>query len=244
MKAITCSQCGALVTEISTRDKFANCNYCGAKILIEENKERIIEIDKKEANTLRKLDPAERNRLFQTMVEQNNDYRGHKETADTLRILIVIVLIALPIIAPILITSYFKSKARQDTNSNKVQFVSTQTTPTPQTVYQPTETLPDINYETYVQYDTSIDVDLISQPVIEMGNLPSSDVNELKKTVFATRKIRVRVTIEENGDVSEAKALNGHKILQESSVEAAKKTLFAARKKKTTAVLTYIYILQ
>lgn len=244
MKAITCSQCGALVTEISIRDKFADCNYCGAKILIEENKERIIEIGKKEANTLRKLDPAERNRLFQTMVEQNNDPKGHKETADTFKILLTIGLIAFAIIAPILIVSYFKSKDRQDSNSNRVQFASTPTASTPEIIYQTSEPLPDINYETYVQYDTSIDVDLIKHPVIPMENLPTSDINELKKTVFATRKIRVRVTIEENGDVSEAKALNGHQILQESSVEAAEKTLFAARKKKTTAVLTYIYILQ
>lgn len=47
MKAITCPQCGALVKKISLRDKFVPCDYCGAKILFEENKERIIEIPDK-----------------------------------------------------------------------------------------------------------------------------------------------------------------------------------------------------
>lgn len=77
---------------------------------------------------------------------------------------------------------------------------------------------------------TAINVDLIEFPEIKPEQLPTTDTDKLKKTVFAVRKVRVRITIDEKGDVTGTKALNGHTVLRESPVEAAKKSLFAARK--------------
>lgn len=248
MKAITCSQCGALIKRISLKDKFAFCDYCGAKILIGENKERIVEIIEKESTqpsnrVLPKLDAAERDRLFRTMVELNNDDTVYDDTRHTLKVLAVIGIIAFFVFAPVILVAFFAAKAKKE-NTKKVEFVSTPAPTTPEIIYQQQESLPDIKYRSYVQYNTNIDADLIELPIIRLEQLPTTDLKELKKTVFAQRKIRVRITIDENGDVSEAKALNGHQVLQESSVEAAKKSLFSTRKKRTTTVLTYIYILE
>ncbi len=248
MKAITCSQCGALIKRISLKDKFANCDYCGAKILIEENKARIIEIRDKVTppppnRTFPQLDKRERDRLFQTMVELNNDADSNDDTKKVLKAISAVFVIGLFIILPIIFVAVFKS-ANSKSNNKKTDFVSTQKTSSPEISYPTQEPLPDIKYRSYVQYNTDIDADLVEIPVIKLEQLPTTDLLELKKTVFATRKIRVRITINANGDVSEAKALNGHQVLQDSSVEAAKKSLFSSRKRKTTTVLTYIYILE
>jgi DNA-directed RNA polymerase subunit RPC12/RpoP len=248
MKAITCSQCGALIKRISLKDKFANCDYCGAKILIEENKERIIEIRDKVTpqppkRTFPQLDKRERDRLFNTMVELNNDADSYDDTKKVLKIILAVFVISLFIFVPVILVAIFKA-ANTEKNKKKAEFVSVEKTPKPEIVYQTPAPLPDIKYRSYVQYNTNIDADLIEIPVIKLEQLPTTDLKELKKTVFANRKIRVRITINENGDVIEAKALNGHQVLQESSVEAAKKSLFSSRKRKTTTVLTYIYILE
>lgn len=47
MKAITCSQCGALITDISFKTNFVQCKYCNAKVVFID--EKIIEISKREA---------------------------------------------------------------------------------------------------------------------------------------------------------------------------------------------------
>lgn len=248
MKAITCSQCGALIKRISLKDKFANCDYCGAKILIEENKGKIIEIrdgvtPPPPKRTFPQLDKRERDRLFQTMVEQNNDSDSYNDTKKTVNVSLVIFIIGFLTIAPIILVAISKI-ASEKKNTKKAEFANVEKTPTPAIVYQTQEPLPDIKYRAYVQYNTDIDADLVEVPVIRLEQLPTTDQTELKKTVFAQRKIRVRITINENGDVSDVKALNGHQVLQDSSVEAAKKSLFSSRKRKTTTVLTYIYILE
>lgn len=248
MKAITCSQCGALIKRISLKDKFAHCDYCGAQILIEENKKRIIEIRDEVTppppkRTFPKLDKRERDRLFKTLVEQNNDANSYDDTRKTLTVVLAIFAIGLFTFVPIVLVAIFKA-ANSVKNTKKADFVSVEKTPTPKIVYPTPKPLPDIKYRSYVQYNTDIDADLLELPVIRLEQLPTTDLKELKKTVFANRKIRVRITIDENGDVSEANALNGHQVLRDSSIEAAKKSLFSSRKRKTTTVLTYIYILE
>ena len=44
MKAITCSQCGALIKGISMQKKVAECLYCGSEMFLENFKEKVIEI--------------------------------------------------------------------------------------------------------------------------------------------------------------------------------------------------------
>lgn len=53
MKAITCSQCGALIKQIRKRDKFAQCEYCHAAIPI--LKDKIFEISEKKAKEQERL---------------------------------------------------------------------------------------------------------------------------------------------------------------------------------------------
>jgi hypothetical protein len=53
MKAITCSQCGALIIEISPECIFVNCDYCNAKIRIID--EKLLEISRREAEEAEKV---------------------------------------------------------------------------------------------------------------------------------------------------------------------------------------------
>src|SRR5688572_29977656 len=41
MKAITCPQCGAIIRKIPDKDLLAVCDYCEAKIILPDNKEKI-----------------------------------------------------------------------------------------------------------------------------------------------------------------------------------------------------------
>lgn len=101
-----------------------------------------------------------------------------------------------------------------------------------------------MTYKTYVKYDSSLGAEHIEQPMIEPEQLVKFTNEEFIKDVFRDKRIQVEITIEKTGEVTGAKALNGHEILQEISVKAAQKTLFSARRQPKKATLTYIFILE
>lgn len=70
MKAITCSQCGALIKRIDTKDKFVACEYCHAKIPIQKEKVFVIHEQIPPKPKLRKLSDKEKNQIF-TSVDDN-----------------------------------------------------------------------------------------------------------------------------------------------------------------------------
>lgn len=241
MKAITCSQCGALVKEISLKDKFAFCDYCGAKIRLEENK--IIEFRPPQPK-LKPIVGKDRERLFEQTLRQNNDDNSYNDTKKVINIILVIIFGSCLVFTPLYLAAIFKKREPvEETKPANIRKI-VETTPEPVQIYETPKPIPNISYRAYVQYNTNIGADYIEIPTIPGEKLPTDDIKELKKTVFAQRRIRVRVTIDENGEVIDAKAQNGHQILQESSVQAAKKSLFSNRKKQATTMLTYIYILE
>ncbi|MGI9054536.1 MAG: hypothetical protein ACR2F2_01905 [Pyrinomonadaceae bacterium] len=240
MKAITCSQCGALVKEISLKERFADCNYCGAKIRLEENK--IIEFRQPEPK-LKAFADKERELLFEDMLEQNNDADSYNDGNKVMNVLAIFLVIGIFVGLPILLFNAFNSEPEQKRKTPIPNPTSQSIPKSPLVIKMPTPH-PSISYRAYVQYNSDIGADYVEIPSIEMAKLPTGDIKELKKTVFAQRRIRVRVTINENGEVTDAKAQNGHQILQESSVEAAKKSLFSNRRKPISLTLTYIYILE
>lgn len=218
MKAITCTQCGALIKRISLREEFALCDYCGAKILLEENKEKIVEIpDRKVEFAPPKYVPARKNYFVWT-------------------IMFVLLLLLLPVVLVFIFAGKRSDSPIGFAEKPAVVKYSPLSFPTVQpTVY------PNINYQVSVTWDGANDMEHFENPSIDMTKLTTSDEKELKKTVFKNRRVPVKVTIDENGEVTEAKAVSGHPILKEAAENAARKTLFANRSKPTTRLLTYIF---
>src|SRR5688500_17527652 len=69
MKAITCSQCGALIKGISAKKEFADCQYCGAEISILI--EKIFEVPDKPPK-LPQFTENEKANLFRSLEDDSN----------------------------------------------------------------------------------------------------------------------------------------------------------------------------
>ncbi|HEY0429794.1 MAG TPA: hypothetical protein VGC76_18570 [Pyrinomonadaceae bacterium] len=235
MKAITCTQCGALINRTSFGNKLAFCDYCGAKLLLDEPSAKPVEIPQIPRNDW----------------QENASYRNYAETdapeyvpledkSPVRTLMNVLFLIAIPII--IFVTAGRSCLNRPSESSKKT--VAASNTPafrsTPFPTVAPT-VYPNINYTVTVKWDGSDDMEHFEVPSIDQTKLPTSDIKELKKTIFANRSVQVRVTIDENGEVSEAKAISGHPLLKEASEIAARKSLFSNRSKPTSRLLNYFF---
>jgi DNA-directed RNA polymerase subunit RPC12/RpoP len=252
MKAITCSQCGAVLTEFSATDKFAGCQYCGAKIRLRP--EKIIEVsdNKVKRNDDDNLTPYQkhqkRRRELQIKYAQNASpgVSSHLGPTDdnSSGTLFVVVFVSI-FIAIIIFAFNFEPPTNKIKKSTLTSTPTEESTSTEQSKQTKTPLpLPDITYRAYVKYNTALGGEHIQIPTIEPEQLPTYDEKEIKKTVFKQKRIRVRITINQEGEVTDAKALNGHKVLRESSVRAAKKSLFSARRRIGQSTLTYIFILE
>ena len=235
MRAITCSQCGAIIKGISDGKEFVCCTYCSAEIRLR-------------AET--PVEPSELTRYQQYLKKREELSQKHpapyapvNDDIDRSATVKVVGLVTLVIGAIVGIALWSKSPPPKPV-------VGAQTpnmTPAPPFNFKFTESptpMPEISFRTYVKYTTNIGAEHLEHPTLEAGELPTLDKKELQKTVFAQKRIQVRVTINENGEVTDAKALNGHAVLQESSIRAARKCLFSERKKETQTVLTFIFVLE
>jgi len=218
MKAINCTQCGAIIKRVLFNDRFAICDYCEAKIVLAVDKE-------KSENTLKfaALDSS----VYQP--EQNNYF-----------VRTIILIVSLLILPLILFSIFGKNSSTDSTNKTFATKPKPNYSTTPFLVVMPTVS-PQIKYQVDVKWDGSDDMEHFQIPDIDRTKLTTSDAKELKKTVFANRSVQVRITIDENGEVSEAKAVSGHPILKEAAEDAARKTLFSNRRKPTKRLLTYIF---
>lgn len=228
MKAFTCSQCGAVVQWETEEKRSVRCNYCEAQILLPVENETKND-DKFEFQKLNhQIPPPPKNRLS-------------KEGA-LLLMLFLFVLIGGSILMSFaqLVFVFLLEKQEQTAKKNSVETPATSVSPNPPKTPLP----PKLSYRTYVKYTTNIGAEHLELPTIGPEQLPTFDKKELEKTVFAQKRIEVRIKIGQNGGVTGAEALNGHPALRESSVQAAKKCLFAPRKKETSTVLTYIFVLE
>jgi hypothetical protein len=216
MKAITCPQCGAIIKRVLFDESFAVCDFCEAKIVLPKNKE----------NTLN----------FAAI--DSSIYQPRRTNFPVWVIMLVVSIILLPIILSFIMG---KTSSKADSPPNTpVTKTSPFTFKMPTPIKMPT-VYPQINYQVSVKWSGSNDMEHFENPNIDTAKLPTSDEKELKKTIFANRSVQVKITINENGEVTEAKAVSGHLILKEAAENAARKTLFANRQKPTNRVLTYIF---
>ncbi len=240
MKAITCPQCGALIKRISLKDKFAFCDYCGAKILLEENK--IVELPAKKEE--KKLTPWEQYRENYGKVQARADQYYVPDLEPPTRnyplvgALIMVAIVVIPLI--IFIASLDNSTSDQKKIPKKT-LVENNNSFMPRTPTRTPTPYPKINYEVKVQWNGDNDMEHFENPQIDQSKLPSFDETELKKTVFKNRGVQVKITIDTTGEVTAAEAISGHLILKEAAQEAAIKNLFNPRQKPTKRILTYYF---
>ena len=248
MKAITCPQCGALVKTISPKDKFALCDYCEAKILVPENRDRIVELPDEE-----KLTPWEQHQENYRKVRERAARYDAPYTNPLPEDRSYVMPLVLGGIALFLIVAFAVSSDRCGSRPDEVKGNSQPATKvslkpqawtTPKQPWTTPRPQPKINYEVKVQWSGANDMEHFENPQIDQSKLPSTDENELKKTVFKNRAVQVRIKIDTSGEVSSAEAVSGHPILSEAAVNAARKTLFNSRSKPATRVLTYYFRLK
>jgi hypothetical protein len=101
--------------------------------------------------------------------------------------------------------------------------------------------VPVVNYQPRVSWDGPNDMEYFDDPEVDIStvsNLPSEDV---KKTVFKNRIVKLRVVINTAGEIDTVETISGHPILVEAATRSAKRSIFSSRSKPTTRVLTYTF---
>lgn len=237
MKAITCTQCGALIKRISLKEKFAHCDYCGAKILLAENKDNIIEIPNQKEKELTPWQQHQEN--YRKLRERTQLYDSPPVNypEENRNILTIIVIFALAM----LLFGFGLSKGcnYRPLGDNETKVSNNLTSP-PIDYSTPTPT-PKISYEARVEWASITLMEQYVIPQIDAAKLLTFDKAELKKTVFKNRRVQVRVTIDSEGNVISAEGVSGHPVLQEAAIKAARQTLFKRQKNNITHTLTYYF---
>lgn len=244
MKAMTCPQCGALIRKISLKDKFAECEYCEARILLADNRDKIVEMPDKTPATPPPTPWEQYQENYRKINERAKQYdapytRPQEPSYPFLSAFIIFGVIGLFVLGVfgLLVGSLFSSPPSRLADKNPVKTAA----PSPTIRYVAPTPAPSINYQVKVQWNGANDMEHFENPVLENEKLPTLDVDELKKTVFKNRAAQVRVTIGTTGEVTSAEGISGHPVLKEAAVNAAKKTLFNSRAKPATRVLTYYF---
>jgi DNA-directed RNA polymerase subunit RPC12/RpoP len=250
MKAITCTQCGALVKRILLRDRFALCDYCGAKILLSENKENMVEVpDKKDGSAESRESTLTPWQQYLKKRDENalryaamNPAPSYKEPNDS-SILVPLLVLFLLMGAIVFLAVSGKSCFYRPLDSTEKIAAAKSKSNSPETSAPVFESprYPAINYQVNVKWNGQYDMEHYENPRIDPAKLPTFDKAQLKKTVFANRAVEVKITIDERGEVSQAKAVSGHPMLKEAAENAARKSLFSPREKPTARVLTYYF---
>lgn len=249
MRAITCPQCGALIREVSESQTMTACIYCGAKVLIPRDDKHFREDGKQE----KRISPNENinqsggNTIWNSPFSDSNIYEKPKP-AVSVAAAVTILFVGFFIIVAVAVGLSSKKKVEPALNLPK-QTPFPMPTPPPMPVINipklpelnvsPEEDLPlfDVSYR--VSWDSSIPEQHIQLPTLKDVDFPSDDLKTLQKTVFAQKIIRVRIKINTNGEVTDAKAVSGHQILKDAAENAARASYFAERKKPLDTTLVY-----
>lgn len=194
MKAITCTQCGALIKRISRRDDFALCDYCGAKMLVEENKTPIVETsDKPETAAGKPLAPwdqyRENRRKTEERARQFDHLDNYAEETGSKHYPAIGALVIIGIAGILTFIFALSSNTCQSRLANLKEKTPVKTVASPEIKYPTPTPVPQINYEVKVQWDGNNDLEHFENPQIDMSKLPTSNVAELKKTVFKNRGV-------------------------------------------------------
>lgn len=108
-------------------------------------------------------------------------------------------------------------------------------------IVEPEQEFPVVNYQPRISWDGPNDLEHFESPEVDISSVRHMSSDEVKKTVFKNRNVKLKVIINTEGEIDEAEVISGHPLLAEAAVASAKRTIFSSRKKPTTRVLTYTF---
>ena len=222
MKAITCTQCGATIENVSERSFIVDCVYCGARIMLDERgnaAERPVDTEV----------PAPD---FESPAQVNKPM-----------IAIGVIMAALLLLPIIFILSAIKPSGKPE----PAKLYSTPTpVPSPSGSWNPwgktsSKPLPVVNYQPRVSWDGPNDMEYFADPEVDVSTVSELTSEEVKNTVFKNRIVKLRVVINPEGEIDTVETISGHPLLVEAATQSAKKSIFQSRSKPTTRILTYTF---
>jgi len=101
--------------------------------------------------------------------------------------------------------------------------------------------LPVVNYQPRVSWDGPNDLEHFEDPDVDISSLSNLTSEEVEKTVFKNRVVKLRVVINTEGEIDQVETISGHPILVAAATESAKRSIFTSRSKPTKRVLTYTF---
>jgi DNA-directed RNA polymerase subunit RPC12/RpoP len=222
MKAITCTQCGATIENVSERSVIIECEYCGARIMLDE-----------------RGNAAER--LGGTQVPAP-DFESPAPAGRPMAAigLIAAVVILLPIffVLALIKPSRQPEPAKLYSAPTPVASPSSAWNPWANTSSKP---MPVVNYQPRVSWDGPNDMESFADPEVDISSVSNLSSEEVKKTVFKNRTVKLRVVINTEGEIDTVETISGHPLLVEAATVSAKRSIFRSRPKPTTRVLTYTF---
>lgn len=227
MKAITCPQCGATLENVSERSTIIECEYCGARILLAE-----LEDKTRSHQPIVPVEPPD----FDVGTGANSSVNVGLAVGSALLVAMVIVTFAIirkP--APKPVQAY---SAPSSTPSPSGTPPTWNWSANDNTASKP---LPNVNYQPRVSWDGPNDLEYFADPEVDVSSVSDLTSEEVKKTVFKDRVVKLRVVINTSGEIDEVETISGHPILVAAATESAKRSIFSSRSKPTTRVLTYTF---
>ena len=221
MKAINCTQCGATINDVSETSLLIHCAYCGARIMLQPERPPIQPTQYVEPPDLEVAEPS-----------------------SPFNVIIGVVLVVT--FAPMLL--YLLTTGKSDDSTPTKAYSATSTPyayPTPSSwsvsTNVPEKPIPVVNYQPRISWDGPNDLEYFADPEVDISSVSHMTSEEVEKTVFKNRVVKLRVVINTEGEIDEVDAISGHPILVEAAKASAKRTIFRSRSKPTQRLLTYTF---
>lgn len=220
IRAINCTQCGATVQDISIHSTLAECEYCGARILLEKSR------------------PVTKEVHYVTPPSFSTD------EPKTWPVGAIVIAVAIAVALSIIIWLLIASSGRDQTeplhafSQPPAPVVAPEWTDTPAISQKPA---PVVNYQPRLSWDGPNDIEYFDDPVVDISSVSHLTTEEIKASVFKNRIVKLRVVIDTQGEIESVETISGHPILVEAATASAKRSVFRSRSKPTTRVLTYTF---
>jgi DNA-directed RNA polymerase subunit RPC12/RpoP len=225
MKAINCPQCGAVIEDVFERSVIIDCDYCGARIMLDE----------------RRREPEPRPVQVATPDFEPSD----PTTPPVFKLIGIAVGVMFVLFAIGGLVSISRDKPKPDPPSTLYSAPSPKPGWTPSawavSTEVPEKPLPIVNYEPRMSWEGPADNEYFESPEVDFSKVANLTSEEVRKTVFKNRVVKLRVVIGTEGEITDVKTISGHPLLVEAATASARKSVFNSRSKPTTRILTYTF---
>jgi DNA-directed RNA polymerase subunit RPC12/RpoP len=222
MKAINCTQCGATIENVSERSVIINCDYCGARIMLDQ---RPVHVRQTSSDT--------------------PNFEVSSPSSDPMKLIGLIV--GGVFLIPFLIAAVVWINVPDESVPSKVYSApaTPYAYPTPSSWTVPAgvteKPIPVVNYQPRISWDGPNDLEHFESPTVDISSVSHLSTEEVKNTVFKNRIVKLRVVINPDGEIDDVETISGHPLLVEAATASAKSSIFRSRSKPTTRVLTYTF---